>query len=97
MIIDPRPIGGGICVAGPRQVINSRFLQVLQIQKWGVRSAKRAGIGAGAGFSQLPGGIKKGPRLEPISDRPPGGRTPRPMGGCLPVAGPRQVINAHMS
>ena len=35
MIIDPPPIGGGICVAGPRQVINSRFLQVLQIQKWG--------------------------------------------------------------
>ena len=96
MIIDPRPIGGGICVAGPRQVINSRFLQVLQIQKWGVRSAKRAGIGAVGGPSQLGGGIKKGRLRGLISGPGPEGRTPRPIGGCLPVAGPRQTINGRL-
>ena len=84
MIIDPRPIGGGICVAGPRQVINSRFQQVLQIQKWGVRSAKTGGIGAAGGPSQLGASIKKGRHLEPISGPGSGGRTPRPMGGVSP-------------
>ena len=53
MIIDPPPIGGGLRVAGPRQMINSKFLQVLQIENRGVRSAKRAGIGAAGGPSQL--------------------------------------------
>ena len=84
MIIDPPPIGGGICVAGPRQMINNRFQQVLQIQKWGVRSAKRAGIGAAGGPSQLGGGIKKGRCLGLISGPAPGGRTPRPIGGVSP-------------
>ena len=77
-------------------MINNRFQQVLQIQKWGVRSAKRAGIGAAGGPSQLGGGIKKGRCLGLISGPGPGGRTPRPMGGCLPVAGPRQMINGRI-
>ena len=77
-------------------MINSRFQQVLQIQKWGVRSAKRADFGAVGGPSQLGGGIKKGRWLDLISGPGPGGRTPRPIGGGLPVAGPRQMINGRM-
>ena len=84
MIIDPPPMGGGLRVAGPRQMINSKFLQVLQIQKWGVRSAKTAGIGAAGGPSQLGVGINKGRYLGLISGPGPGGGPPPPMGGVSP-------------
>ena len=65
-------------------MINSKFLQVLQIQKWGVRSAKRAGIGAAGGPSQLGASIKKGGRQRLISGPGPGGGPPPPMGGVSP-------------
>ena len=73
-------------------MINSRFQQVLQIENRGLRSAKRAVNGAVGGPSQLHAGIKKGPRLGPISGPASEERTPL-HGGCLPIAGPRQLIN----
>ena len=56
---------------------------------------KRAENGAAGGPSQLGVGINKGRLRGPISGPAPGGRTPPPKGGCLPVAGPRQIINGH--
>ena len=61
-------------------MINSRFWQVLQIQKWGVRSAKRAGIGAGDGSFQLGASINNGRLRGAISGAAPEGRTPVPWG-----------------
>ena len=47
-------------VAVPRQLINRRFQQVLQIGNWRVRSAERADFGVVGGPSQLGVSINKG-------------------------------------
>ena len=62
-------------------MINSRFWQVLQIGKWGLRSLKRAGNGAVGGPFQLGTSINKGRLRGAISGPASRGADPPSMGG----------------